>query len=76
MGSTGALTGQAGGSGGPPLVLGNCVAPPDVRSHMPTRVGLIAAIVLIVLAGLPLAAWLDLRNLSEHALRSQADALD
>ena len=31
--------------------------------------------VLIVLAGLPIAVWLDLRHLSENALRSQADGL-
>lgn len=36
----------------------------------------IALLVLLLLAGLPLAVWLDLRNLSEHSLRGQADALD
>ena len=30
---------------------------------------------VIVLAGLPLAVWLDLREISEHALRKQADGL-
>src|SRR5689334_1184906 len=29
----------------------------------------------IVLAGLPLAVWLDLRSLSENSLRSQVDSL-
>jgi class 3 adenylate cyclase len=32
-------------------------------------------LLLIVLAGLPIAVWLDLRHLSENALRSQADGL-
>src|SRR4051794_27480031 len=32
-------------------------------------------LVLLVLAGLPVAVWLDLRNLSERALREQADDL-
>ena len=31
--------------------------------------------VAIVLAGLPLAVWLDLREISEYALRQQADGL-
>jgi len=39
-------------------------------------VAVIALLVLLLLAGLPLAVWLDLRNLSEHSLRGQADALD
>jgi hypothetical protein len=30
---------------------------------------------VIVLAGLPLAVWLDLREISEHASRKQADGL-
>jgi len=33
------------------------------------------ALLIIVLAGLPLAVWLDLRELSENALRRQAEAL-
>ena len=32
--------------------------------------------VLLLLAGLPLAAWLDLRNLSEQSLRLQASDLN
>ena len=32
-------------------------------------------LLIIVLAGLPLAVWLDLRELSENALRRQAEAL-
>ena len=39
------------------------------------RVALTIVLVLLVLAGLPLAVWLDLRNLSERALREQADDL-
>src|SRR5262245_44547855 len=36
----------------------------------------IAIGVLLLLAGLPLAAWLDLRNLSEQSLRLQASDLN
>src|SRR5215216_4839891 len=36
----------------------------------------IAAGVLLLLAGLPLAAWLDLRNLAERSLRLQASDLN
>jgi adenylate cyclase len=32
----------------------------------------IVPLVLMLLAGLPIALWLDLRNLSETALRHQA----
>src|SRR5438067_13363009 len=32
-------------------------------------------LLLLVLAGLPVAVWLDLSTLSEHALREQAGAL-
>jgi len=46
-----------------------------VRSYMPTSVVFIAALVLLGLTGLPLAVWLDLRNLSEHTIRGQAEAL-
>lgn len=33
-------------------------------------------LVLLLLAGLPLAVWLDLKNLSERALRLQADDIN
>jgi adenylate cyclase len=36
----------------------------------------LALLVLALLAGLPLAVWLDLRNLSEYALRRQAGDLN
>jgi class 3 adenylate cyclase len=41
----------------------------------PVSVLLVSFLVLIGLAGLPLAVWLDLRNLSEHMIRDQAAAL-
>lgn len=34
------------------------------------------AVVLFLLVGLPVAAWLDLKGISEHTLRAQANALD
>jgi class 3 adenylate cyclase len=37
---------------------------------------LLVPLVLLLLAGLPLAVWLDLRNLSERALRLQASDLN
>jgi hypothetical protein len=37
--------------------------------HGPLVVGL----VILLLAGLPLATWMDMRNLSENILRRQAD---
>jgi class 3 adenylate cyclase len=45
------------------------------RKYVPASVASIAGLVLLLLAGLPVAVWLDLRNLSEHALRSDADEL-
>lgn len=42
----------------------------------PAGVAMTAALVVLALAGLPLAAWLDLRNVTEAAMRGQADALD
>ena len=41
----------------------------DVRS----RGVMLTVLVVVLLAGLPVAVWLDLRNLSESALRRQAD---
>jgi adenylate cyclase len=43
---------------------------------VPASVAVLAVVVLLLLVGLPLAVWLDLRNLSEQSLRSQADALE
>ena len=49
------------------------VNPP--RRYVPASVASIAGVVLLLLVGLPVAVWLDLRNLSEHALHSDADEL-
>ena len=40
-----------------------------------SRLSITIILVLLVLAGLPVAVWLDLRNLSERALTEQADEL-
>jgi adenylate cyclase len=45
------------------------------RRYVPANLAAIAGLILLLLAGLPLAVWLDLRNLSEHSLHSQADEL-
>jgi hypothetical protein len=45
------------------------------RKYVPASVASIAGVVVLLLAGLPVAVWLDLRNLSEHALHSDADEL-
>jgi class 3 adenylate cyclase len=45
------------------------------RRYVPASLAAIAGLILLLLAGLPLAVWLDLRNLSEHSLHSQADEL-
>lgn len=42
-------------------------------SHQRMMTPLAIVIVILLLAGLPLAVWLDLRNLSEQALRRQVD---
>src|SRR5262249_61548391 len=42
---------------------------------VPDSVAFLAVLVLVSLAGLPLAVWLDLRSLSEHTIRGQAEAL-
>jgi hypothetical protein len=43
-------------------------------AYVPVSVAFITVLVLLGLAGLPLAVWLDLRSLSEHVLHDQADA--
>ena len=74
-GSEAMLNGTRGSlAEGYPLNVGGRAAAREDRTHVPTSMALFAALVL-VLAGLPLAAWLDLRTLSEHTLRSQAGAL-
>ena len=45
---------------------------PDLRS----RGLLLVLLVLVLLAGLPIAVWLDLSNLSDAALRRQAGDLN
>jgi class 3 adenylate cyclase len=51
----------------------NSAPSPTTRFRGPV---LLALLVLALLAGLPLAVWLDLRNLSEYALRRQASDLN
>jgi class 3 adenylate cyclase/type II secretory pathway pseudopilin PulG len=44
----------------------------EPAKFIPTSVSVIAVLVVLALVGLPVAVWLDLRNLSERALMSQA----
>jgi len=46
-----------------------------ISEYFASRLFITVLLVLLVLAGLPLAVWLDLRDLSERALREQADEL-
>lgn len=46
-----------------------------VSGYFASRISITVLLVLLVLAGLPVAVWLDLRDLSERALREQADEL-
>jgi adenylate cyclase len=46
-----------------------------ISGYLANNLSISVALVLLVLAGLPVAVWLDLRNLSERALREQADDL-
>ena len=46
-----------------------------ISEYLANNLSISVALVLLVLAGLPVAVWLDLRNLSERALREQADDL-
>src|SRR3954453_8176551 len=46
------------------------------RTSLSRSRALVILLVLILLAGLPLAVWLDLRNLTETALRRQANDLN
>ena len=48
--------------------------PTATRSH--ARGVLLSVLVVVLLLGLPLAVWLDLRNLTESALRRQASDLN
>src|ERR1041384_7320513 len=54
------------------------VAAAAVEAHEETRqtgVAATAGLILLLLAGLPIAVWLDLRSLSEHTLNGQAQEL-
>jgi adenylate cyclase len=46
-----------------------------ISEYIASRLFITILLVLLVLAGLPIAVWLDLRNLSERALTEQADEL-
>src|SRR5262247_2069054 len=46
-----------------------------ISEYVASRLSITIILVLLVLAGLPVAVWLDLRNLSERVLREQADEL-
>jgi adenylate cyclase len=46
-----------------------------ISGYVASRLLITIILVLLVLAGLPIAVWLDLRNLSERALTEQADEL-
>ena len=46
-----------------------------ISGYVASRLSITIVLVLLVLAGLPLAVWLDLRNLSEGALTDQANEL-
>ena len=46
-----------------------------ISGYVASRLSITVILVLLVLAGLPIAVWLDLRNLSERALTEQADEL-
>jgi adenylate cyclase len=44
-----------------------------ISEYFANKLSITIVLVLLVLAGLPVAVWLDLRDLSERALRGQAD---
>src|SRR5512144_1362840 len=48
----------------------------DVATHSHSRGLVLALLVIVLLAGLPIAVWLDLSSLSDAALRRQADDLN
>jgi class 3 adenylate cyclase len=49
---------------------------PDRAPGLAASIPLMIAVVVLLLAGLPVAVWLDLRSLSERALQRQAAELD
>jgi adenylate cyclase len=46
-----------------------------INGYFASKLSITVVLVLLVLAGLPVAVWLDMRNLSERALLDQADDL-
>src|SRR5690349_7013301 len=67
---------SAGPHEDPPVMPGHNASPGGRLSrYLANRVALTIVLVALVLAGLPAAVWLDLRNLSDRALREQADDL-
>jgi adenylate cyclase len=46
-----------------------------ISGYLSSTLFITAILVLLVLGGLPIAVWLDMRDLSERALREQADDL-
>ena len=50
--------------------------PRDVATHSHSRGLVLALLVIVLLAGLPIAVWLDLSSLSDAALRRQAADLN
>ena len=46
-----------------------------ISGYVASRLSITIILVLLVLAGLPVAVWLDLRNMSERALTEQANEL-
>lgn len=45
-------------------------------AHVRSRQWVLISLVIVLLAGLPIAVWLDLRNISQNALRRQAGDLN
>ena len=60
---------------GPALPARSKTLSKHISEYVASRLFITVLLVLLVLAGLPIAVWLDLRNLSERALTEQADEL-
>ena len=45
------------------------------RKYVPASVASIAGVVVLLLAGLPVAVWLDLRNLYEHEVSQRTQVI-
>src|SRR2546430_17595973 len=60
----------------PPTAPGRAAALSErISGFFASRLSITIILVLLVLAGLPVAVWLDLRNMSERALTEQANEL-